>query len=313
MGETIPFVFMSAVAKYRDKCLFRYFDGSWKTMSYGDFFSLTESITALLSDYDVHKGDKIAIVSENRPEWCASYIAAVGRGCIAVPIDIQLGSDEIRNILIDSGTKTAFCSNKTESNLLRAIEGTGIREVNFDAKAIVPLSRSVSPSFHHPVAPGDIASIIYTSGTTGKPKGVMLTHSNFCSDAEALIRVDLVTHDDNVLSVLPLHHTYPFMCTFLVPTITFGPGLKAPELLSAIRENGVTVLVGVPRLFDMLGNGILSRIRERGGVLSGLLFGMFRLSGVLRRSFGLNVGRIIFASVHRSFQGIKFFASGGAR
>jgi len=287
-------------------------------MSYGDFFSLTGSITALLTDFDVHKGDRIAIVAENRPEWCATYIAAVGSGCIAVPIDIQLGSDEIRNLLIDSGTKTAFCSDKTESNLLSAIEGTAIREVNFDAKAFLPISRPVSPPLYDPVAPGDIASIIYTSGTTGKPKGVMLTHSNFCSDAEALIRVDLVTHDDNVLSVLPLHHTYPFMCTFLVPlflgaTITFGPGLKAPELLSAIRENGVTVLVGVPRLFDMLGNGILSRIRERGGVLSGLLFGMFRLSGVLRRSFGLNVGRIIFASVHRSFQGIKFFASGGAR
>ncbi len=287
-------------------------------MSYGDFFSLTESITALLADYDVHKGDRIAIVSENRPEWCAAYIAAVGCGCIAVPIDIQLGSDEIRNLLIDSGTKTAFCSNKTESNLLKAIEGTGIREVNFDAKAILPLSRSVSPSFHHPVAPGDIASIIYTSGTTGKPKGVLLTHGNFCSDAEALIRVDLVTHNDNVLSVLPLHHTYPFMCTFLVPlflgaTITFGPGLKAPELLSAIKENGVTVLVGVPRLFDMLSNGILSRIRERGVVLSGVLFGMLRLSGVLRRRFGLNIGRIVFASVHKSFRGVNFFTSGGAR
>ena len=309
---------MSAAAKYRDKCLFRFFDGSWKTMSYGDFFSLTESIAALLADYDVLKGDRIAIVSENRPEWCASYIAAVGYGCIAVPVDIQLGSDEIRNLLIDSGTKTAFCSNKTEINLLRAIEGTGIREINFDAKAILPLRSSVSPSFHNHVAPGDIASIIYTSGTTGKPKGVLLTHSNFCSDAEALIRADLITQSDNILAVLPLHHTYPFMCTFLLPlflgaTITFGPGLKASDLLSAIKENGVTVVAGVPRLFDMVSKGILSRIRERGAALSGVLFGMLRMSGVLRRRFGLNIGRIVFASVHKSFRGIKFFASGGAR
>ncbi len=83
------------------------------------------------------KGDRIAIVSENRPEWCASYIASVGCGVIAVPIDIQLGSDEIRNLLMDSETKIAFCSNKTESNLLRAIEGTGIKEVNFDAMALL--------------------------------------------------------------------------------------------------------------------------------------------------------------------------------
>ncbi len=287
-------------------------------MSYGDFFSLTEGVSALLAEYDVLKGDRIAIVSENRPEWCASYIASVGRGCIVVPIDIQLGSDEIRNLLMDSGTKIAFCSNKTESNLISAIEGTGIREINFDAKAILPLDPSVTPSFQNHVAPGDIASIIYTSGTTGKPKGVMLTHSNFCSDAEALIKVDLVRQNDNILAVLPLHHTYPFMCTFLLPlfvgaTITFGPGLKASDLLSAIKENGVTVVAGVPRLFDMVSKGILSRIRERGAALSGVLFGMLRMSGVLRRRFGLNIGRIVFASVHKSFRGIRFFASGGAR
>ncbi|HXW68172.1 MAG TPA: AMP-binding protein, partial [Dissulfurispiraceae bacterium] len=318
MAETIPSVFMSVAEKYREHCLFRFFDGSWKTMSYGDFFSLAGSVAALLADSGVRKGDRIAIVAENRPEWCAAYIAAVGCGCIAVPIDIQLGNDEIKDLLIHSGTKTAFCSDKTVSNLLGAIEGTGIREVNFDDKAFLPPGRSVSPSFHHAVAPGDIASIIYTSGTTGNPKGVLLTHNNLCSDAEALLAVDLVTHSDNVLAVLPLHHTYPFMCTFLVPlilgaTITFGPGLKAPELLAAIKENGVTVLVGVPRLFDMLSNGILSRIRDRGGVLKGVLIGMLRLCGALRRSFDFNIGRIVFASVHKSFQGIKFFASGGAR
>ncbi len=99
---------------------------------------------------------------------------------------------------------------------------------------------------------------------------------------------------------------------FLGATITFGPGLKAPDLLSAIKENSVTVLVGVPRLFDMLRNGILSRIRER-RALSGILFALLKLSGVLRRSFDLNIGRFVFASVHKNFQGIKFFASGGAR
>ncbi len=75
-----------------------------------------------------------------------------------------------------------------------------------------------SQLFRHSVAPDDIASIIYTSGTTGKPKGVMITHGNFCSDAEALIRLNVVSKDDNVLAILPLHHTYPFMCAFLVPS-----------------------------------------------------------------------------------------------
>ncbi|MBF0505755.1 MAG: AMP-binding protein [Nitrospirae bacterium] len=323
MADTISGLFASAHDKYRNKSLFRYYDGSWKTMSYGDFFSLTKDISAMLANHNPVKGDTIAVVSENRPEWCASYLAIVGYGCIAVPIDIQLGSDEIRNLLMDSGAKIAFCCDKTESNVVRAIEGLDIKKINFDDKAALsgfppfshrdPNARSVN----YPAAPDDIASIIYTSGTTGKPKGVLLTHGNFCSDARALIQANVVTHDDNVLAILPLHHTYPFMCTFLAPlflgaTITFGTGLKAPDLLSAIKENGVTVLLGVPRLFEMLRNGIIAGIREQ-SLLSWALPAILSLSGMLRRRSGLNMGRIVFASVHGKFFGIRFFASGGAR
>src|SRR5271157_2385760 len=139
MADTITALFVSALERYRDKCLFKYYDDSWKSMSYGDFFSLTESITALLGNYNIRKGDRIAIISENRPEWCASYLAAVGCGSIAVPMDIQLGRDEISNLLIDSEAKIAFCSNKTESNVLGAIDGTEIKKVNFDSKDVTPL------------------------------------------------------------------------------------------------------------------------------------------------------------------------------
>src|SRR5512134_2672821 len=87
------------------------------------------------------------------------------------------------------------------------------------------------------IEPSDLASIIYTSGTTGVPKGVMLSHENFCSDAAAVHEANIVTDHDNVLSVLPLHHTYPFMCTFLVPlsigaSVTFSPGLKAADIIA---------------------------------------------------------------------------------
>lgn len=321
MAETILSAFISAVEEYRGGCLFRFFEGSWRAMSYEAFFSLVNNYMDLLARNDVRKGDRVAIISENRPEWCASYIAAVGCGAVAVPVDLQLGSSEIRNLLVDSGSGLVFCSNKTESVLSAAIEGAAIKKINFDTKALLAGFRTFrfgeGPLMYHSAAPGDLASIIYTSGTTGNPKGVMLTHGNFLADAGALIRMKVVSHDDNVLAILPLHHTYPFMCTFLVPlflgaTITFGPGLKAPDLLSAIKENSVTVLVGVPRLFEMLRNGILSRMSGK-GALSGLLTAMLRLSGVLRRRFDINIGRLVFASVQRNFPEIKFFASGGAR
>ena len=122
---------------------------------------------------------------------------------------------------------------------------------------------------------------------------------------------------DNVLSILPMHHTYPFMCTFIVPvilgaTVTFGPGLKAAELISAIRDGGVTVVVGVPRLFEMIRNGIVAKIKGK-KLASSLLLKTMGLCGSIRRTTNINLGKIIFSAVHENFRRVRFFASGGAR
>jgi long-chain acyl-CoA synthetase len=145
----------------------------------------------------------------------------------------------------------------------------------------------------------------------------MLTHKNFCSDAEAVIQAGVVTSDDNVLSILPLHHTYPFMCTFIVPvfigaTITFSQGLKAADIVSAIKERAVTIVVGVPRLFEAIRNGIISKIKDKKLISRPLLL-LMHLCGFVRRWFDINAGKVIFKSVHRNFSDLRFFASGGAR
>ncbi|HAK89442.1 MAG: hypothetical protein A2X55_03530 [Nitrospirae bacterium GWB2_47_37] len=312
MHNTIPSLFLSSVKNNKDRIAFNYFDGSWKGMTYEEFFSLSKNIASSLAENGLNKGDRAAIVCENRPEWCAAYMAIVMAGGIAVPIDMQLGSDEIRNLLIDSETKIVFYSSKTEPNVLSVIQENAIKGINFDA---TPFTHSPIHSFTYSlISPDDIASIIYTSGTTGKPKGVMLTHENFCSDAAAVIQVRVVTHNDNVLSVLPLHHTYPFMCTFLVPlflgaTVTFSPGLKAAELAAAIRDKNTTIAIAVPRLLEMIRNGIVSKIREKGQILLWLM----KVCGAARRVTDINIGRIVFNSVHKNFPMLKFFACGGAR
>ena len=122
----------------------------------------------------------------------------------------------------------------------------------------------------------------------------MLTHHNFCSDAEALIGVRIVTHEDNVLSVLPLHHTYAFMCTFLVPvflgaSITYPVSLKGPDLLSAIRERGVSVLVGVPQLLGLLRNRIMKKISDLPGPLSFLLLKLHGISRFLQGEIQISI------------------------
>jgi len=338
MVNDIPSIFCSTVEKFKYRTAFNYFDGSWKTLTYADFLELSSQFRARLSELDLVRGERVSIVSENRPEWCASYMAILMSGGIAVPVDMQLGSGEIRNLLMDSEAKIVFYSSKTELAVMETIRGSDVKGVNFDSPICpagdspdstpalyngTPL-RSVRksgtvpfPLTYSQVQPDDIASIIYTSGTTGNPKGVILTHANFCSDAEEVINVGVVNQNDNVLSILPLHHTYPFMCTFLVPvflgaTITFSPGLKSAELISAIKDKDVTIVVGVPRLFEMIRNGILSRIREK-KYASELLIGLVKFCRVLRRKFDINLGKIVFGSVHANFGRLRFFASGGAK
>ncbi|MCL5237144.1 MAG: AMP-binding protein [Nitrospirae bacterium] len=319
MSDTIPSIFKTAAEKFKDRILFNYFHDAWRAMTYGEFLALAERLASYLISLGLNAGDRAAIISENRPEWGAAYMAILMCGGIAVPLDMQLGAGEIKNLLMDSGAKVVFYSSKTEPNILEAAGEGVMRGINFDAgdSALSKDSLRIARYAPREASPEDLASIIYTSGTTGNPKGVMLTHGNFCADAGAVIKARVVTGDDNVLSVLPLHHTYPFMCTFLVPlftgaAITFSPGLKATDLVPAIRENNVTVVVGVPRLFEMIRNGIVSKIRERKPI-SGILLGMVHVCGKIRRKSDINIGKVLFISVHKNFGRVRFFASGGAR
>jgi long-chain acyl-CoA synthetase len=314
-----------AAERYPDNAAFHYHDAGWKTLSYKEFLRDAQALAAHLLKGGLRPGERAAIISENRREWCAAYLSVVLAGGVAVPLDAQLGAEEIANLLENSGSRIVFHSRKTRENVGEGIENIpggargSINMIDFDAAGYRSLL-SPEPSEKLPVrATHDIASIIYTSGTTGNPKGVVLTHSNFCADAEALIGAGLVTHGDNVLSVLPLHHTYAFMCTFLVPlflgaSITYPESLRGSDLMSAMRDNGVSVLIGVPQLLAMIRNSIIEKMESLPRPLAGISAAVRGLSGFLRTHLDVNVGRIIFSSVHRAFgPRLRFLASGGAR
>ena len=274
-----------------------------------------------LQNIGLQKGDRAAIISENRHEWCSAYLAIIMAGGVAVPMDAQLGPDEIKNLLSNSGSKIVFHSQKTVTNVIeasRSIEDPFVL-MNFDSPEYEELTRTEPLNSFPDITPDDIASIIYTSGTTGTPKGVMLTHNNFCSDAGALIKAKVVSHEDNVLSILPLHHTYAFMCTFLVPvflgaSIIYPASLKGPDLVSAIKDRGVSILIGVPQVLDIIRNGIMNKIKGLPGSLSFMLLKIHSFSGSVHEKLGINIGKIIFRSVHKNFgKRFRFFASGGAK
>lgn len=324
--DNIHGLFFKTAVEYKDNIAFHYFDQSvvsktdqtWKEVTYNDLLTNTKGIASYLIKNRIKKGDRIAIISENRPEWCTSYLAISLSGGVAVPIDAQLGPDETRNLIADSESKRVFFSSKTADNVKEAVKELSTL-INLDSPEFKDICRTPEVSNYPEVSEEDVASIIYTSGTTGIPKGVQLTHGNFCSDAEAIIKAGIVTHNDNVLSVLPLHHTYPFMCTFLAPvllgaSITFPPSLKGPELISTIKDKGVTILVGVPQLLELIRNGILNRIKQLPDPIPKIMIGILNLCGNLKQIFGINPGKLIFKSVHRAIgKRFRFFTSGGAK
>lgn len=314
MSKTIPSFLIQSIEKYKDKVAFNYYyDGTWRSITYKEFYDQATHFSFLLKEAGINKGDRVCIVSENRPQWCSSYLGILLSGAIAVPIDMQLGHEEIKNIFVDSEPRIVLYSDKTEESVLMAINGH-IKGINLDKCNLSPIS------YHHPqieISGEDIASIIYTSGTTGRPKGVMLSHENFCSDAEAIIAANLIFESDNVLSLLPLHHTYPFMCTFLLPlvlgaSITFSSGLKAVDIFSTIRERSVTIAVLVPRILEMIRNKLFSEIRKR-KIVGETISTLAKISGFLRRDLDVNIGRILFPFIHKNFGSLRLFVSGGAK
>jgi long-chain acyl-CoA synthetase len=325
MKKIIPTLLLESAERYGDHIAFNYFDRAWKSISYQEYLRNTKSISSHLIIKGVQKGDRVAIISENRHEWCMAYLALSLAGGTGVPIDAQLGPDEIKNLLADSETKVIFHSSQTEENVGEALNHPGmgyadrIIQISFDSPEFKEILQTPDAGRYPEISEEDLASIIYTSGTTGAPKGVMLTHRNFCSDAEALIKAGILSHDDSVIAVLPLHHTYPFLGNCILPAflgipITYPQSLKGPDLMAAMRTFGVTLLVSVPQLLELIRNGIFNKIRQLPGPLPKIMFQILQISGKLRRQYDINLGKVVFKSVHRSLgEQFRFSACGGAK
>lgn len=294
--------------------------------TYQDCFKASQSIAQSLIALGIKAADRIAIVLENRPEWVFAYFGIVAAGATAVPIDFQSTKEDLEYILADCGAKMAFIDNRSLllfkglNDKLKLVvvdqEKASKNTISFSELSSKPLDSKVSGLRS---SPESIASILYTSGTTGKPKGVMLTHSNLCSNFQSLSQFGLVSAKDNILSILPLHHSYPFMVTLIVPLfsgakITYASSLKKDELLVAMQESAVTILVGVPQLFHRFYEQILGQIKKIPFLPRGILLAIIELFWLLSKVFKVNLNSLLMKKVHRAFgRKLRFFACGGAR
>jgi long-chain acyl-CoA synthetase len=298
---------------------------------------MAEQGAASLRERGAEIGDRIMLMSENRPEWGISYFAILKAGCTAVPLDSQLSLAEVVNLMRSSGARAMLVSAKVADRILddegielrsddpvsalaAAIERAGGEAEVLRFEQVLAEPRVSPAAFEPPRKADQVASLIYTSGTTGEPKGVMLTHKNFTSMAAKLSSIFKLYRHDGLLSVLPLHHTFEFSAGFLMPLlhgahITYLEEVSPESLGEVLEEGNITGLVGVPALWQLLHRKITQPAADRGPLVLRAFETVIELNRTLRERipYGWNLGKILFFPVHRRFGGrMRLMISGGS-
>jgi long-chain acyl-CoA synthetase len=294
---TLNQLLLDAVSKFQDEEAFRVKrNGQWTSITYSEFAANVRRLARALELLGVERGDRVALLSENRPEWALADYASLSLGAPNVPVYPTLPADQIVYLLEDSAAKVILASTPEQTAKIRSIraglpslrwlitfddEARGERELTLrDALARGDAGATEKDRFERraqEAKPDDVATIIYTSGTTGVPKGVMLTHDNIYSNTRAVESVLPTGTEDVALSLLPLSHIFERMVDYFLfskgVTIAYAESIeKVPENLVEVHP---TIVASVPRLYEK----IYSRVKAATGI-----------KGVLAR-WATNVGR----------------------
>ncbi len=296
---------------------------------------LANQVGGTLQEWGVKVEDKVAIMSEGRPEWSIAYFGVLKTGATAVPLDSVLSMAEVANLLKASDASVFIVSDKVCERLAEdadeeVAEGQQREFLQAQLQAGAPNCRIVDfddamqqPEIALQPVPRNgnrVASLIFTSGTTGQPKGVMLTHKNLTSMVSKLSATFNIYKHDGLLSVLPMHHTFEFSAGLLMPllhgsSITYLDEISADSLSAGFKSGHITGVVGVPALWQLLNRKVRKRINERGPIVEKAFDTILDLNRKLREATPLefDLGRLVFFPVHREFGGrIRLMISGGS-
>jgi long-chain acyl-CoA synthetase len=306
----------------------------YETYTYQEIYHHVQKIAEALIKAGLKKNDRVAIVLENRAEWAFVYFGILFAGGIAVPLDPMASSEEMTYFFNDSEAKIVFTSLLHITNIYRAVQKSvsSPKIVLLDdekADELIDdilgftafLKESTQETTVDPqINPEDLASILYTSGTTGKPKGVMLSHKNFYSNFQSIEKLNIFFKDhDNMLAVLPLHHSFPFMVNLLIPLflrikVTYVASLKREQIIECMQETGITFFVGVPLFFNLFYQTIQSEINKLPLLTRLSLSVLINIGYKLRQLTHININKLILTKIHSTFgKKLRYFISGGAK
>jgi len=267
-------------------------DGQWQSISSQEFLRRVAGLCTAFVELGVKPGDRVGLFAANRPEWHTADFAITGAGAITVPVYFNESHDRMLYILKHCGAKVLFVAGKPQLEKVLAIRselpeleqiivadcGAELPEEFLRYETLIAGAGAADVASYRlrasQVLPGQLASIIYTSGTTGEPKGVMLSHTNFCSNVSGVGDDFHLNHlKDIELSFLPLAHvygrTFDYICLFQGAAVAYVESIEGvPQALLEVRPS---VAAAVPRFFEK----IYARLIEQGSKNTGIKRAIF--------------------------------------
>ncbi len=345
---TLVDLFFEVVDRLGDRPALQWYgDGSWPSMTYNDALERVRGVSGALAELGLERGDRAAILAENRPEWALADYGCLTSGVVDVPIYATLTPRQVAYILNDCGARLVFVSTPEQLEKIREIrkscpalewvvvfdppEGTrDAHELSWDEFVERGASRAMAWSVKEfrdqafAAQPDDVATILYTSGTTGEPKGVMLTHNNLHFNVRTSQTRLPIDERDSTLSFLPLSHVFQRMVDYLLFNrgcpITYARAIETvPDDLKAVRP---TIVVSVPRLYEKVYAKVMDADGVKGKLVGwatevGRRWAEDQLAGrtpgaVTRAQYGL-ARKLVFSKIYEGVGGrLRYFVSGGA-
>lgn len=284
----------------------------YKNQSFS-YTALLQHIACYAAAFAPHKPSKVLVFADNSPEFVFAFYGALRCGAVVVPADAQSSPKELAYMMADCRPEVLFCTEAKRETVDKALSLVEPYGCVLCTEAGIDLS-AVEAQRAEPLAVPALDQtmcLIYTSGTTGNAKGVMLSYDNVLFNCGAVSEdVSIYKEDSRVLILLPLHHVFPLLGTLVAPlsvhaTTYMAERMTPDAILGTLKRGRITLMIGVPKLYDVLVEGIMKKINEKAFTRLA-----YRVIGALGSDA---LAKKVFAQVHTKFGGhIQYLVSGGA-
>ncbi len=348
MIETLSQLFLNTVKSYiKDDLILYKKEGRYLPISTQEFAEMVKQFSLGLKELGLGAGDKMIILSENRPEWVVSDIACLSLRGITVPIYTTLAPEQVKYIIQDSDAKIVICSNPELWEKIEAVKGQlekvthyisfdpGVPEWVISFEKVMEKGKQMdrdNPELFEKmsleVKPDDLATIIYTSGTTGPPKGVMLTHSNFVSNVTSASSLLPFSDKDTGMALLPLSHSFERMVTYcyIYKGCTIGYAESFDTVAQNFQELRPHVMAVAPRVLEKFYSRVMDNVLANSALKKKIFFWAMKVGrkfaqkklekqpvhGIL--NFKKKIAhKLVFSKIIANTGGrVRFFVSGAA-